>query len=657
MRTFLKTLIFGIAAVVLLPLAVQAQTFSDVTSKTFEKDAIEQVLERGWMSPQTPTQFGYGAAITPDQWLYMLMFLRTSDACPELGSTPTSYWTADNVRACLSGAGVPVLTESPDGIRRDEAMQQLFALRRRSFAFQELQTKPAGFIDPTDLTAIPEKRQGAMIAADRLKLVFRSSNKLLPASPLLREDAALSVTRFVDWEKQGGTDRETNDQLTLSKDAKLNHWRDLDTDIYVVQAKLGGDTIVKPILPYRSFNPAKDPAKDKLRDEFVYQPVSTLAEQSGALAAINGSYFNVEWPWGAFEDVAMVDGKMILERTDRSTFIVCKDGKLFIGKYEKKQLDKIKCVPEQMLGAGPLFLSQGQVLTESTKEGFDEYTQWERRVGKNARTAVGISADRRTVYLIVVAGKSYPAFGRGGSSLGAFLKEKYPDLSYAMMYDGGGSSSLYAKGELLVGLGVSGNESERSVISALGLFSKQAEQVALKRFKKDQAKHWDKTVTTIKIEKPSKPFEWQTVKDAKIAGRGVTMTGSRGSALQIVEAGDGAKTFNFTFDLFTYNTSSKLTLARREGTHEKGWKIPTELHVIDPRDGSDMDIIKLFSFIPEKDRPDLKKFDVVAFRPTGVVFGDGSGRYWFYYAKGKQFSPAKFLEKAIVKKAPVKAKK
>ncbi len=647
MRFFFFGSISLLAALVLLPLGVQAQTFSDVTSKTYEKEAIEQVLERGWMAPQTASVFGYGSTIPPDQWFYMLMFLRTNDACPELGPTPGPYWTSDNIRTCLSGAGVPVVTERADRIRRDEAMQQLFALRRRSFAFQALQTRPAGFVDPADLATVPTNRQGAMIAADRLKLLFRSSNALLPTAPLLREDAALSVTRFVDWEKQGGNDRETNDQLVLSKEATLNHWKDLDTDIYVIQVKLGGDTIVKPIIPRRSFNPAKDPAKEKLRDEFVYQPVSDLAKESGALAAINGSYFNVEWPWGAFEDVAMVNSKMILERTDRSTFIVCKDGKLHIGKYNKKQLDAIKCVPEHMLGAGPLFLSQGEVLTESSKEGFDEYTQWERRVGKNARTAVGISADRKTAYFIVVAGKSYPAFGRGGSSLGAFLKEKYPDLSSAMMYDGGGSSSLYAKGELLVGLGVSGSQSERSVISALGIFSKKADLAAQQQFKKDQAKYWDPVTTTIKISKPAKPITWQTVKAALPEG-GILLTGSRGSAIEITDLKSPAKThsFAFTFDLLTRSTSSKLVVARREGMHERGWKIPTELHVLNQADVSDTDIIKLLSFLPKAQQPDLKTFDVVAFRPTGVIFGDATGRYWFYYPKLKQLSPAVFPQTA-----------
>ncbi len=267
-----------------LPFCVNAQVFSDVTPTTYERNIITQVIADGWMTPLNATTFGYGVSIAPNDWFFMLMFLRTKDACPELGMTPNAYWTNDNIRNCLSGAGVPTATINPTQVRRDEAMQQLFALRRQSFAFQELETKPAGYVDPTDMSTIPADRTGAMIAADRLKLLFRTNSQILPASPLLREDAALAVTRFSDWEKQGGVAKETNDKLTISKDATLNHWRDLDTDIYVIQIQNGGDTEIKPILPRRSFNPAST-ATTTVRDEFVYQPVSSLAKDSGALAA------------------------------------------------------------------------------------------------------------------------------------------------------------------------------------------------------------------------------------------------------------------------------------------------------------------------------------------------------------------------------------
>lgn len=634
-----------LACVFTLPIEAHAQSFTDVTAKTFERAAITGFVERGWMFPHAPTTFGYGQPITPEEWRYLLMFLRTDDACPEFGMTATAHWTAENISACLFGAGVPVQTERPDRIRRDEAMQQLFALRRRGFAFQDLEARPTGFVEPKDIAEIPEQRTGAMIAADRLKLLFRTSNALLPAAPLLREDAALSVSRFMEWEAQGGTDKETEDETILSKDAVMSHWRDLDTDIYVIRMKTGGDTIVKPIVPRRSFFPSENPNATSVRREFVYEPVSSLAKDSGAIAAVNGSYFNTQEPWGAFEDVAMVDGAMILERTDRSTFIVCKNGLLYIGTYQQKALGAKGCVPQHMLGAGPLFLSDGAVLTESTKEGFDEYTQWERRVGTNARTAVGISADRKTLYLIVVAGKSYPAFGKGGVSLGGFLKERYPDIAHAMMYDGGGSSTLVAKGRVLVGMGVSGSRSERPVISALGIFSKKAEQTRPAAEAKERARRWDPSKTTIRIELPKTLPVWQTAKQAKDANEGVVMSGTRGSSIQLVDAKKKTHTFSFIFDRLLREPISGLTLTRREGKHDKGWMIPTELRILDPRDQSNTDVIRLLSLIPAAQRPDLKTFDVVAFRPTGVVFGDGSGRHWFYYAKQKQLSPAVFTVK------------
>ncbi len=334
------------------------------------------------------------------------------------------------------------------------------------------------------------------------------------------------------------------------------------------------------------------------------------------------------------------------------TFIVCANGKMIVSEYDTAQLNADGCTPQQALGAGPLFMSQGEALTESTKEGFDEYTEWERRVGSNARTAVAVSADHNTAYIIVVAGKSYPAFGRGGDSLGTFLKSKYPDISDAMMYDGGGSSSLFANGKVLVASGESGNLTERPVVSALGIFSKKAEAAALKQFKKDQVLLWDNEVVPVKSAKPTKPFAWQNVKAATSKGVTVTTSGSRGSTVKVMDAEDHVQTFNFTFDLVAHDAKTNLTVARREGTDENGWHIPTELHIIDPKDKSDTDIIRYFAYMPTAQKPDLKTFDVTMFTKTGIIFSDATGRSWFYYAKTKQLMPAKFP----VPKAATKAK-
>lgn len=657
MPTIRTWVLSGIAALAaLFPLGTFAQSFSDVTNATFEKDAIANVVGKGWLISLTPTAFGYGKPITQDEWLRLLMFLRTADACPELGLAPNAYWSMDNIQNCLAGVGVPISKENSAQIRRDVAMQQLFALRQRSFAFQQLQTAPADFTEPKDAATIPTNRKGAMIAAQRLKLLFTTQGNILPAAPLLREDAALAVTRFMDWERQGGVDGETHDVTSLSKESQLDHWRDLDTDIYVIQVKSGGDTEIKPILPPRSFNPATSTTAT-VRDEFIYEPVSKLAKNSGALAAVNGSYFNVQWPWGALEDVAIVDGKILLSRTDRSTFIVCNNGNMYVRTYDLQKLNDEKCVPQQALGAGPLFLSAGNILTTSTPEGFDEYTEWERRVGANARTAIAVSADHKTAYIIIVAGKSYPAFGKGGNTLGTFLKSKYPAISDAMMYDGGGSSTLFANNKTLVAGGISGGQTERAVISAIGVFSKKTQAAQAKQFKKDQAIYWDASTVEVKTAVPAKAFAWTSAKQAKANGSAISLASSRGSSVKLIDTEDNVQVFNFTFDLIATDATSSLTIARREGVHEKGWHIPTEIHVLNPKDKSDTDIIKLLNYIPAGQKPDLKTFDAVAFGKTGIIFGDGSGKYWYYYAKTKQLSPAKFVPPTAKAKTTIPAKK
>lgn len=625
-----------------------AQVFSDVGPKIYEYQAVQDAVAAGWIKPLSETLFGYGKTITPDDWLRMLMFLRTDDACPELGKTPNDYWTAQNVRLCLQGAGVPVQTQRPEVIRRDEAMRQLFALRRRSFAFQALGKAPNSFIQPEDAADIPSDRKSAMTAADRLKLIFRSGGRIRPAEALLKEDATLAVWRFDGWEKGGGVDRETSEVVNLHANVKLNHWKDLETDLYVLTLKSGGDAYAKPIMPRRSYNPAADPKKEKLRDEFVYQTVSDLAKESGAIAAVNGSYFNVEWPWGALEDTAVLDGKTLLERQDRSTFVACADGRYYVGAYDQAELKTLGCKVQSALGAGPMFIADGKVLDRNTDEDFDEYTLWERRAGKNARTAVGVSADRKTLYLIAVAGKSYPAFGKGGSTLGAFLKEKYPELEDAMMYDGGGSTALAVNGEPLVAAGMSNGGKERAVVSALGIFSKKTEAAGAKVFEREKKLRWDPDNTPLTLSKPTGTFAWKSVNDANVnsaIGANVARTGLRGSKLGFTYGNNKSINVSLTFDRIASGAGPDVILTRREGTHERGWKIPTELHVLDRKDGSDTDIIRLFPYMPGPQKPDLKTFDAVMFTKKGIVFGDATGRYWYYYPKLKQLSPATFTKK------------
>lgn len=616
--------------------SVQGATWNDVKTTAFEKTAIDAVYAVDWIEPLADHVFGYAKPISRPDWLRALMFLRTADACPEFGRQPNAFWSEENIRGCLSGAGVP-LDDGVGELRRDVAMQQLFALRRRSFAFQALETEPPGYVAPPDLKSAAENRRGALVAADRLKLIYRRSGKIAPADIFLREDAALALYRFDQWEKQGGVDGETKSDIKLHKDVTLSHWKDLDTDIYVVSVKTQGDAFVRPILPRESFNPAADPKKEKLRDEFVYEKTSALAERDRALAAVNGSYFNLEWPWGALEDTAVLDGATLLERSDRSTFIVCKNGRMLIGKYDKKKLKQLACVPEQALGAGPLFLDQGAAVVKNNKEGFDEYTQWERRVGSNARTAVAVSKNGRTAYLVTVAGKSYPAFGKGGTSLGAFLKSKYPDIQTAMMLDGGGSTALVAQDKTLVAAGKAGSTGERAVVSALGVFSRKIDKSRLAEEAKLTAAAWTKSLLKLDFYAPTSTATWVSGSSAKLR---------LAVASNLEDTTRAAK-----YTRLTTNANGKFVLARKDATHEQGWKIPLSFDLLNADEKNDL--MEKLERVPTKYALDLKTLNVALFGKNYLILKDAADKYLAYGLKSKKFSPVEFKtppKKAVKRK-------
>src|SRR5262245_7688106 len=88
--------------------AAPAFGYTDVTSKTYERYEIASAISKGWIAPLNAYLFGYGVTITQREWQYMLMFLRSSDACPEFGRIPTVNWTTENIKGCLAGAGVPL---------------------------------------------------------------------------------------------------------------------------------------------------------------------------------------------------------------------------------------------------------------------------------------------------------------------------------------------------------------------------------------------------------------------------------------------------------------------------------------------------------------------------------------------------------------------
>lgn len=170
------------------------------------------------------------------------------------------------------------------------------------------------------------------------------------------------------------------------------------------------------------------------------KPISRLAEENQALAAINGSFYNMK----VGNSVCFLKmGKEVVDTTTTSEFKIRVTGavhthkkKLRILPWSKEIETKYRKKKGTVLASGPLLLEDGNTCSwESCDKGFI--------VTKHPRSAVFTTKDKRTVFITV-----------DGRSKGNAIGVSIPELAHlirilggedALNLDGGGSTTLWSK--------------------------------------------------------------------------------------------------------------------------------------------------------------------------------------------------------------------
>ncbi len=200
------------------------------------------------------------------------------------------------------------------------------------------------------------------------------------------------------------------------------------------------------------------------------ETVSSMAKRNGAIAAVNGGYFDRNGcPLGALVIEGSWEGYPLLKR---SALYIDKSGVITLGlepalpaSFEPQAGNLLW----HCLGAGPRLAEKGRIRITAREEAIKD----DIAVGRAPRTGLGLAAEG-TLFLVAVDGR------QPGVSIGMTLEELAALLlklgAYdALNLDGGGSSSLYLDGKLL------NNPSdgrERSVASALAVFAGQSESTS-----------------------------------------------------------------------------------------------------------------------------------------------------------------------------------
>ena len=176
--------------------------------------------------------------------------------------------------------------------------------------------------------------------------------------------------------------------------------------------------------------------------EIEGETTSEIAENNGAIAAINGGAFidktSVQWTGtGAFPDgIVISNGKTVWNSLDKDSktdlFGITKGGVLIVGKYSENQLKELGV--DEALSFGPTLIVNGKKIDINVDGGIAP------------RTAIGQREDG-SIILMVIDGRSLTSLGATYTEVQEVM---YKLGAYnAINLDGGRSTTMYYDGEII----------------------------------------------------------------------------------------------------------------------------------------------------------------------------------------------------------------
>jgi len=171
--------------------------------------------------------------------------------------------------------------------------------------------------------------------------------------------------------------------------------------------------------------------------------VSDFGKKYKAIAAINGDYFDDHFnpigktvgPCGAWEGAKL---------SKREALLAVGDGDAVL----TRQTDTDPKTPapewaETAISGWPALIVKCDALSAAKLPGSDAFTR-----SPHPRTAVGLSRDRRTLYLVVADGRRTGVPGVTLAQLASFMADEL-DACWAMNLDGGGSSAMWLRDRVI----------------------------------------------------------------------------------------------------------------------------------------------------------------------------------------------------------------
>ena len=220
----------------------------------------------------------------------------------------------------------------------------------------------------------------------------------------------------------------------------VKEYREYDSAIYVADITLSDVSYLKTALASNTYG------------RNITETTSNIASENNAILAINGDYY------GARQSGYVIRNGSLYRNSsgNRDSLAIMKNGEFeFVTEGETSAETLLENGALQVFSFGPVLLEDGSIsVTENEEVGM--------AMASNPRTAIGYLGKNHYVF-VVSDGRTSESAGLSLYELASFMKSL--GVSDAYNLDGGGSSTMVFKGEVINTPTTNGHSSEERAVS------------------------------------------------------------------------------------------------------------------------------------------------------------------------------------------------
>lgn len=260
----------------------------------------------------------------------------------------------------------------------------------------------------------------------------------------IETDSITTASENTDTAVETATSIEGGTVIGQYSDSKtsitLKQYREYDSNIYVADVTVSDASDLKTALANNTYG------------RNIIDTTSDMAKNNNAVLAINGDYY------GARQSGYVIrNGKLYRDTSgNRDALVIQKNGEFkFVSESETSASELLQDGALQTFSFGPVLLNNGEIsVGENDEVGM--------AMASNPRTAIGYLGNNHYVF-VVSDGRTSESAGLSLYELASFMKELGVKDAYNL--DGGGSSTMVFKGEIINNPTTSGRSGEERAVS------------------------------------------------------------------------------------------------------------------------------------------------------------------------------------------------